>query len=238
MKKSKILVPAIALLALGVAGSTVGTVAWFTAGTVTPTAGTIQSASIASKTDTLDIGSFVVNVTAVHESQESVSLTNASGDTFLWDGTSNIKAPAQAVKASTVTVDMSVVYTGSLDDAGAIKNLWLTSLAAHPVTLRVEDISATDTLPDGKTRVVTGGGLKFSASNESAAIGATPAANLTGVSVALSDVTFGTVSGSGDAKTSTASKNAAGTFYVAIAGVDNVYQYGTDYYCMKVSPVI
>lgn len=247
MKKSKILVPAIALLALGVAGSATGTVAWFQIGTLTPTVGTTPTGTVASTTDFDQTGSFVVSAVdgGVKVAQSAISLTNSLGETYLWDGTSNIKAPDQAIKYSEVTVDMSIAYEGALNDADAIKNLWMSSVASHAVTIKVEDKSlASDTVvPEGKTKCVTGGGLKLSAGADTV-VAATVGAELTGVTTVLGDstkITFSTPtekSGSTGVYQSSATINAAATFYVAIAGVDGVEQKATDYYLMKVSPVI
>lgn len=241
MKKSKILVPAVALLALGMAASTTATIAWFQAGAITPTAGSTQTGTIVSKTDVDSLGSFTVNITALHVSPDTVSLTNAAGDTYLYNGTTNVKVAEQANKFATVTVDFSIVYSGDAATADGVLALWNQSFAAHPVTVKAEDKSHTytaQTLPThtpAYTLCHANGGLKFSASSGDAAIASVVSQDLTGVSAALGSGLSTFVK---DGNNWTATKSAAATFYVGIAGVDNAYQYATDYYEMLVSPVI
>lgn len=228
MKKSKILVPAIALLALGVAGSTVGTVAWFTAGTITPTPGSVGSGTITATTEIESLGSFTVNVTNVAIADPTISLTNTAGETYLWDGHNNIKAPVQTTTYSNVTVSMSVVYAGDITDAASIKALWEQS--ASQVSLKVEDLSADAELPDGKTRIASGGGVKLSSVSGTAAVAST--------SHTLDPLACDLLTGADFSVNNTATFAAAAEFYVGLIGVDSVEQKPTDYYTIKVSPQV
>ena len=78
MKKAKIIVPAIALLALGVAGSTLGTVAWYTADSAASVSGSTATGNVASTTTAVDVGSFQVTPVITTTDLSGIVLTNGT----------------------------------------------------------------------------------------------------------------------------------------------------------------
>ncbi len=148
MKKTKILVPAIAVLALGIAASTTATVAWYTAtataavNNASPVTGTLTTAA-----STQDMaGSFTITPSAIGDKSD-IALTDANGKTYV--SVSDGQGGYTAYEASgtnlyaTYALSATVTYDGPLQDAAAIQSLWEASCTSVTLTLSCTGASGT-----------------------------------------------------------------------------------------------
>ena len=145
MKKSRILVPALAVLALGIAGSSVGTVAWFVANqAATISEAAAEEKTVVSENSTLDAGSFTISTKAVNPST-SIGLTDTDGKTFVYVGSvgsSNLVEASTEHPYGAASCGLVVQYNNP-DDAeeksGAeIKAIWLDTIKNNNITIHVE----------------------------------------------------------------------------------------------------
>ena len=152
MKKAKIIVPAIALLALGVAGSTLGTVAWFQADqTVNVTATSVQQGAMSAKVTDASVGTFTFTLSGLTATtaDKSVDLTDAEGKSWVYiDATS-----LQEVTPSNPTCEWSglsfaVSYSGPSDTAAKIQAEW------NNVCTQYSTVSVAVSSDTGNTHVV------------------------------------------------------------------------------------
>jgi hypothetical protein len=84
MKKTKILVPAIAVLALGIAASTTATVAWFTVSTKVNVSQASTGQLVSLKSNTQQTSNILWTV-APSTSAPTLDLTDNTGKSFYWD---------------------------------------------------------------------------------------------------------------------------------------------------------
>ncbi len=223
MKKSKILVPAIALLALGVAGSTVGTVAWFQA--------TAASTSVAADTANVETISGVTNtdafeVTAVLTgSLDNIYLTNDAGETKLIVNNENVVVtPSEGTGYKTLTVNAKVDYTGSGSPVSAdyVLSAWKETVKASGINFTVTDTS---------TGLGAGAGLKFWTAAPTSSWAGEASVSVNCTKPVATAVTF---TGSGNAYSADIECNLA--VYVGVKGVDDLVQESTDAYQLTVTP--
>ena len=206
MKKSRILVPALAVLALGVAGSAVGTVAWFQSTGVAQIDVENDVGGINAKESSLDVGSFKVTP-IVNNSYDAVELTNTEGKTFVYVNGTRVEAKLSDGYRE-IVVGLKVEYTAGsttpITDDGQIKDLWITSLQS-------KGVSVTASSSYDKVRFLAGvpsGSTGWADASESGANVLTKSfADLTGDSITFSGGSF--------------TLDNIGSVYVAITGVDD-----------------
>lgn len=149
MKKAKIIVPAIALLALGVAGSTLGTVAWYQAtASANVLNGTAVTGSLATASSSKDMaGSFTITPSAIGD-KDSVALTDSEGKTYVSvsdgeGGYTTYEATTAGSLYVTYALSATVTYDGDLVDQAAIQALWEASCTTVTLTLSCTNASGT-----------------------------------------------------------------------------------------------
>lgn len=237
MKKSKILVPAIALLALGVAGSTAGTVAWFTA-TAAQTSVAADTASIVAQAGVTSTDSFKVTAVLSESSYSGVYLTNDQGQTKLIVGGSDVVVnPTEGSAVATVSIAFQIDYTGAAASAADVLSAWTETVKAGGIVFKFADTTqynATN-FPDATDHqsAAEGRGLKFFSSVPSGTSFA--GATTLDVTVSKADAINVTFSGSEGSYSATANP-ATALAYIGVKGVDGLKQYATDTYSFSCTP--
>lgn len=236
MKKSKILVPAIALLALGVAGSATGTVAWFTASAATKSV-QADTASIVAQAGVTSTDAFKVTAVLSESAYNGVYLTNDTGQTKLIVGSSNVVVtPTEGQGYATVGISFQIDYTGAAASASDVLSAWTQTVAAGGISFTFSDITeynATN-FPDatGHQSAADGRGLKFWT-----AVPAAPSyAGAATVTVTCAKADAIAVEFSGSAGSYSATCNPGLSVYVGVKGVDDLVQYSTDTYSFQCLP--
>lgn len=91
MKKSKIIVPAVALLALGLAASTTATVAWYTANSNATVKSAAATGSLSTTTSSIQAGEYVVDFT-ITPAANTLQLSHVATSNEATNGVSGIDA--------------------------------------------------------------------------------------------------------------------------------------------------
>lgn len=154
MKKSKILVPAVALLALGVAASATGTVAWFNSNTVVSGSGMNVNCIVAknlviSNASTGTYGPSAVSVynTAATLNPSSTSLDGLKAGSFFKADAANIEYATGAAKVGSVITAATVATTGDNVDV-AKHSFWIKNEGQEGTT--IDHVKLSEVTIDGE----------------------------------------------------------------------------------------
>lgn len=245
MKKSKILVPAIALLALGVAGSATGTVAWFTAASATSDV-VAATGNVTATSGQVGAEKFVITAEVGTIAQSgSVYLTNDSGKTKVFNQTAgtNIEiTPSGGAAYATAPISFAIEYTGSAADAAAVLAAWKDFVPAAGIQVTVTDTTEYTSAKGFNAEMIAAEaankGLKFWTSAPSAAedwvLSTHKTAVLTVAEGTCEGVTF--AYDTEHAKWKATSSVSAGDVYVGIQGLDSIVQDADDTYQFTATP--
>lgn len=148
MKKTKILVPAIAVLALGLAASTTATVAWYQASNnASISNGTPVAAGTLTVGQTVkeSVNNFTIVPTAISGAQ-TVALTATNGKTYVSVPTGNntwatVEGSTTAAKAVAYELKAKVTYSGDLTVANDVKALWESTCTDVTLTLSCASVA-------------------------------------------------------------------------------------------------
>ncbi len=240
MKKSKILVPAIALLALGVAGSSVGTVAWFMSSTATSdvvaATGSVTATSGQTSADNFTLEAHVGSIT----NNNKVFLTNDEGKTKIWNGTSNIEiTPTGGAAYATAPISFSVTYKGDAADAAAVLASWKDFVPSTGIDVNITDSTTYDDAhnfnQEMKDAEVSKKGLKFWNSVPGTSdwvLSAHKSIALNASQTLAENITF---SKSGDVWIGSA-EISCGNVLIGIQGLDSIVQDADDTYEFTATP--
>lgn len=217
MKKAKIIVPAIALLALGVAGSSLGTVAWFIASQAASYDTVVaDTEAVGTKASTLTLGKFTLEAIAGSPSHANVSLTDTSGNSYVYasgtvgqPGTGKVSATA-VDPISTISCTLQVSYAAAdgedLPSASDIAQIWKATISANSITIKATS--------DANVRFLNGNDPAAQGFSWAGTVGTT-GVNLTIANSALNSLAF-------DASGVATSTPSAGSVYVAVTGQEVV----------------
>lgn len=255
MKKTKIIVPAIAVLALGMAASVSATVAWFQVANASIAAGDVVTGSVKASTTSSNLGSFTVTPQLdVAISNSNVVLSDKDGNVYT--ETNGVKVNVNGQNAITTTyvnaqVKFLISYSGQATSADEVLGLW-NAAAADSFVATISDTTAySASVPSTAigtewSKAANSGwldgtdfGLKFRTADVSRSEnGWTNAGTGTHTGNTLASSTFsldnpGTFSGSSGTYTVTSSVKA--TFHVGIVGMDGVVQTSSDAYSFNIS---
>ena len=174
MKKRMFLSTILMTLVLLVAVTT-ATFAWYSAAQGAANLTSSDQASVAAKTETVELGSvtFTVSFDGVTDAFDGVDLTDESGKSYYWTGSKSVEyTAAKAYGTASATVTASVAEGEDLEDAlvnlvGAGKTVTLVITASGQVIVaeKVEDVHKGDVAnyiefslelaADGKTKTWT-----------------------------------------------------------------------------------
>lgn len=216
MKKTKFLVAAVAMLGLGVAAAASGTVAWFIA-TQAASYDTVvgDTEAIGTKASTLTLGKFTLTAVVGEPDVENVSLTDTSGNSYVYGGGNVGEAGTGKVSAvavdpvSTISCALQVSYTPSGSDpmpsASDIGTIWKATIGAHDVNISV----------------TSDANVRFLASASPSGSGWAGTVGTTGVSLTALNANLLALAFNGSTGVST-SNVSAGSVYVAVTGQEVV----------------
>lgn len=204
MKKSRILVPALAVLALGVAGSAVGTVAWFQASADYNMSVTPGTKNVTVIEDQLEDGDFKF-IVAADASSYSVSLTDDDGKCYVMVGTQKVEVEASVPQVA-IPFAVSVEYTPGDPDQKPSTSQEMQAIWAEFVANKLSsglDIKAEQVGGSGEVKFVTSSTCEHKAENMVVNFGKT---------ATLDGITFADNSGW------KATGQIEGNFYIALDG--------------------
>lgn len=222
MKKTKIIVPAIAALVLGLGAAVSSTVAWFTAGAATTiSAYNADTEGLSTKAGAINMGSFTVEAVA-QANLAAVELTDTTGKSYVFtgseavgqDGTGKVEVPVND-GVRTVDVKLKVTYNSIAGEAAKtaaeIKTIWAATIGAKSIGILGQS--------DAKVRFLASAAPANAAAWEGTV-------GTTGVTYSVSNsnllaLEFAACAGNGASAASTSNADAASDFFVAITG-DNV----------------
>ena len=245
-RKSKLMLGISALLVAAGAVGVTGTFAWFQqTGTanITPASGT--TASVDAVNGVANLGTFTVTASA-KANPGSVRLTDASGNTYLWDGASNNSVTDNGNAMAEVTIQIAISYSGALSNDSDIAALWddtVDAQSAYKITC--EDATDYTVNTGGTATKNTPAAIKTAASTTKKyglKFGANATTYDTGYvlngTVSKVDVTFGKA----EIKSKTFSSGSVAAFdlttkvYVGVWGIDGFTQLEDDAYVAKFTP--
>ena len=201
MKKTKILIPAIAVLGLGIAASTTATVAWFQSSqTVNATTTSVQTGSLSAGVTNPSVGNFTFTLAGLTatESDKTVDLTEAgTGKSYVFiDATHQIEVNPSNPTCEWSGVTWTISYSGPSDTAAKIQAEWSELITRKPTATVAANSNS------GNAHVIRFGASGSSAaqcnSNDTYELG----------TVTLSQISWTSISVTGDAAPYSASQAA------------------------------
>lgn len=148
MKKTKILVPAIAVLALGLAASTTATVAWFQSTQTVNSGVTDETGTLSATLTNPNVGNFqfVLDDLTATEADKSVDLTDAQGKSWAYiDETHLIEVNPANPTCEWSGLTWKINYSGPSDTASKIQSEWAQLIANYPTATVAASSKANNT---------------------------------------------------------------------------------------------
>ncbi|MCR5332761.1 MAG: hypothetical protein K6E11_01915 [Bacilli bacterium] len=147
MKKSKIVVPAVALLALGLAASTTATVAWFQATSAATLTDKSAPATVNVQSSTYSAGAYYVKATASFSPSAALDYTDKNGSTWVIVNGYLRTAAVKSAKYASVTIAVNFYSNEACTQAATVSELAEIGAAFSGLTVTIN--------PDANTRLTT-----------------------------------------------------------------------------------
>ena len=198
MKKTKILVPAIAVLALGLAATTTATVAWFSAASTAQLVDKSGSAEISVQSSVYSAGSYWMKATATL-SPTTVDYTDKNGNCWVIVNGYLRTAEARGSKYSTLTIAVNFYSNEACTNLCSASELAEIGSVYSGLTVTID--------PNANTRLTTTNpasnfGTAFSGKLDASST-VTFAISTTGVATAESNTHYVSVNGDGASEVAT-----------------------------------